>query len=51
MNCASSQLRQNETQTTQFLQPNNDGSVIDDLIGIAFGGKKKVGLGGLFGGK
>tara|TARA_R110001583_G_scaffold77623_3_gene211206 strand:- start:8997 stop:9620 length:624 start_codon:yes stop_codon:yes gene_type:complete len=40
---------------TKILDADGDGSVIDDLIGMAAGGKKKGGigslLGGLFGGK
>ncbi len=39
----------------QLLDTDGDGSVIDDLIGMATGNKKKGGLGGLlsglFGGK
>ncbi|WP_298366572.1 DUF937 domain-containing protein [uncultured Lutibacter sp.] len=35
---------------TQILDADGDGSVIDDLIGMAAGGKKKGGLGGLLGG-
>ncbi len=35
---------------TKILDSNGDGSVIDDLIGMASGKKKKGGIGGLFGG-
>lgn len=35
---------------TQILDADGDGSVIDDLIGMAAGGSKKGGLGGLLGG-
>lgn len=34
---------------TKILDANGDGNVIDDLIGMATGGKKKGGIGGLFG--
>jgi hypothetical protein len=35
---------------TKILDANGDGSVIDDLLGMATGAKKKGGLGGLLGG-
>lgn len=35
---------------TKILDADGDGSVIDDLIGMASGGKKKGGIGGLLGG-
>jgi len=34
---------------TKILDANGDGSVIDDLVGMATGGKKKGGIGGLLG--
>ena len=39
-----------QSLVTQLLDADGDGSVIDDLIGMAAGGKKKSGLGGLLGG-
>jgi hypothetical protein len=39
-----------QSLVTQLLDADGDGSVIDDLIGMAAGGKKKGGLGGLLGG-
>ena len=39
-----------QSLVTQLLDADGDGSVIDDLIGMATGGKKKGGLGGLLGG-
>lgn len=36
---------------TQILDADGDGSVIDDIIGMGSGGKKKDGPGGLFGGR
>ena len=45
-----------QSLVTQILDADGDGSVIDDLIGMAAGGSQKKGglgglLGGLFGGK
>lgn len=39
----------NQSLITQILDADGDGSIIDDLIGMAAGGKKKGGLGGLLG--
>jgi hypothetical protein len=39
-----------QSLVTQLLDADGDGSVIDDIIGMAAGGKKKGGLGGLLGG-
>lgn len=39
-----------QSLVTQILDADGDGSVIDDLIGMAAGGKKQGGLGGLLGG-
>jgi hypothetical protein len=39
-----------QSLVTQLLDADGDGSIIDDLIGMAAGGKKKGGLGGLLGG-
>ena len=42
--------QQEQSLITKILDADGDGSVIDDLIGMAAGGKKKGGLGGLLGG-
>lgn len=42
--------KKEQSLVTQLLDADGDGSVIDDLIGMAAGGKKKGGLGGLLGG-
>ena len=39
-----------QSLVTQLLDADGDGSIIDDLIGMAAGGKKKGGLGSLLGG-
>ena len=39
-----------QSLVTKLLDADGDGSVIDDIIGMAAGGKKKGGLGGLLGG-
>ncbi len=39
-----------QSMITKILDADGDGSVIDDLIGMAAGGKKKGGIGGLLGG-
>jgi len=39
-----------QSLVTQLLDADGDGSVVDDLIGMATGGKKKDGLGSLLGG-
>ncbi|MBT8317770.1 MAG: DUF937 domain-containing protein [Lutibacter sp.] len=39
-----------QSLVTKLLDADGDGSIIDDLIGMAAGGKKKGGLGGLLGG-
>jgi len=45
-----SEAQKEQSLVTQLLDADGDGSVIDDLIGMAAGGKKKGGLGGLLGG-
>jgi hypothetical protein len=42
--------QQEQSLITKILDADGDGSVIDDLIGLAAGGKKKGGIGGLLGG-
>ncbi|MGV8947517.1 MAG: DUF937 domain-containing protein [Lutibacter sp.] len=42
--------KKEQSLITKILDANGDGSVIDDLIGMATGGKKKGGIGGLLGG-
>lgn len=42
--------KKEQSLITKILDANGDGSVIDDLIGMASGGKKKGGIGGLLGG-
>lgn len=44
------EAQKEQSLVTQLLDADGDGSVIDDLIGMAAGGKKKGGLGGLLGG-
>lgn len=41
---------QDQSLVTKILDADGDGSVIDDLIGMAAGGKKQGGIGGLLGG-
>ncbi|WP_372744603.1 DUF937 domain-containing protein [Lutibacter sp.] len=42
--------QQEQSLITKILDADGDGSVVDDLIGMASGGKKKGGIGGLLGG-
>jgi len=42
--------KKEQSLVTKLLDADGDGSVVDDLIGMAAGGKKKGGLGGLLGG-
>jgi len=42
--------KKEQSLVTKLLDADGDGSVVDDLIGMAAGGKKKDGLGGLLGG-
>ncbi|MFD0762016.1 DUF937 domain-containing protein [Lutibacter aestuarii] len=49
-NLLGSGAQKEQSLVTQILDADGDGSVIDDIIGMAAGGKKKAGLGGLLGG-
>lgn len=42
--------KKEQSIVTQLLDANGDGSIVDDLIGMAAGSQKKGGLGGLLGG-
>ncbi len=44
------EAKKEQSLVTQILDSDGDGSVIDDIIGMAAGSKKKGGLGGLLGG-
>ena len=48
-NLLGSGAQKEQSLVTQILDTDGDGSVIDDIISMAAGGKKKAGLGGLFG--
>ena len=49
-NLLGSGAQKEQSLVTQILDADGDGSVIDDIIGMAAGGKKKAGLRGLLGG-
>lgn len=45
-----SSAKKDQSMVSKLLDADNDGSMIDDIIGIASGSKKSSGLGGLLGG-